>query len=193
MLCHWSVKANVIIPRTVAFTRNVAQIFLITPKNRRSSPFRSPASSYHSFKPTLRLLGAPVLPQNCSELHPTTISSHSIPAPTSSFAANHLSPSQISRASAAAIRLSLSRGATWDAFHLWHSLRWSAHHYHPNPSSRPPFQEPITAFVPIDFGRPVSTRFAGHCLLHGLLRAGETKTAAMLAEQMMVNGEELHP
>jgi len=51
----------------------------------------------------------------------------------------------------------------------------------------------MTAFVPIDFGRPVSTRFAGHCLLHGLLRAGETKTAAMLAEQMMANGEELRP
>lgn len=51
----------------------------------------------------------------------------------------------------------------------------------------------MTAFEPINFGRPVSTRLSGHCLFHGLLRAGETKTAAMLAEQMMAYGEELHP
>jgi hypothetical protein len=70
------------------------------------------------------------------------------------------------------------------------------HHYHKpglTSVSRPPFRSPITAFEPIDFGRPVSTRLSGHCLFHGLLRAGETKKAAMLAEQMMAYGEELHP
>ena len=192
MLCNWSAKANVIIPRTVAFRRNVA------PKNQPSGPWpcRSPASSFRSFKTTPRLLEAPALPLPRSDLRPYGISTRSTPSITPSpFAVEHLSSSQISRASATAIRISLARGATWDAFHLWHSLRWSAHHYHEpfyNSSPRPPFRKPITAFVPIDFGRPVPTRFAGHCLLHGLLRAGETKTAAMLAEQMMTNGEELH-
>lgn len=205
MLCNWSAKANVIVPRTVAFRRNATTTSLVASKNRSSGPrrseaslCRSPASSFHSFKSTPpRLLGAPALPLPRSDLHLPVISSHSAPATTPSpFSVEHLSPSQISRASATAIRISLARGATWDAFHLWHSLRWSAHHYYKpvsNSLSRPPFRKPITAFVPIDFGRSVSTRFAGHCLLHGLLRAGETKTAAMLAEQMMANGEELRP
>ncbi|KAH8985855.1 hypothetical protein EDB86DRAFT_3049065 [Lactarius hatsudake] len=201
MLCNWSAKANVIIPRTVAFRRNATTISLVASKSRASSPearlCHSPASSYHPFSSTPRLLGAPALPQTRSNLHPSVISSLSAPAMTPSpFAVDHLSPSQISRASAAAIRISLTRGSTWDAFHLWHSLNWSAHHYYEpvsNSLSRPPFRKPTTAFVPIDFGQPVPTRFAGHCLLHGLLRAGETKTAAMLAEQMMANGEELRP
>ncbi|KAI9448505.1 hypothetical protein H4582DRAFT_1843020 [Lactarius indigo] len=201
MLCKWSAKANVIIPRTVVFRRNAATISLVASKSRASGPearlCRSP-TSFHSFSSTPRLLGAPVLPpQPRSGLHLSFIPSPFTPAITPSpFAVNHLSPSQISRASATAIRISLARGSTWDAFHLWHSLRWSAHHYYKpvsNSSSRPRFRKPTTAFVPIDFGQPVSSRFAGHCLLHGLLRAGEYKTAAMLAEQMMANGEELRP
>lgn len=113
----------------------------------------------------------------------------------SPFVVDHLSSPQISRASAAAIRISVARGDIWDGFHLWHSLRWSMHRYS-KPSSdsvpRPPFRTPLP-FVPIDFARPVSTRFAAHCLLHSLLRAGETKTAATLTEQMMADGEELRP
>ena len=200
MLYNWLANANVIIPRIVAFRRNATNISLVAPQNRLSGPWftemwpcRRFASSYCSFKSTPRLLAAPALPQPHSDPHPCGISPHFTPAP---FTVKHLSSSQISRASATAIRISLARGATWDAFHLWHSLRWSAHHYYkplPNSLPRPPFRKPITAFVPIDFGRAVSTRFAGHCLLHGLLRVGETKTAAMLAEQMMTNGEELRP
>ncbi|KAF8264306.1 hypothetical protein EI94DRAFT_1738750 [Lactarius quietus] len=196
MLCNWWTKANVIIPRNVAFRRNATKISFAASKNRPGSwcagvwPCRSPASSYHSFKSTPPLLEAPALSQPRSDLHPSVISPHSTPTITPSpFAVDHLSLPQISRASATAIRVSVARGATWDAFHLWHSLRWSAHHYQ-NP---PRFQKPITAFVPIDFGRPVSTRLAGHCLLHGLLRAGEIKTAALLVKQMMANGEELRP
>jgi hypothetical protein len=202
MLCNWSAKANVILLRTVTLGRNATKLSRIAPKNRPSSTScteawhcRSPASSYRSFHSTPRLLGAPALPPTLSELHPAVSSPRSTPATTPSpFAVGHLSPSQISRASATAIRVSLAHGATWDAFHLWHSLRWSAHHYFKpvsNSLSRPPFRKPITAFVPIDFGQSVSTRFVGHCLLHGLLRAGETKTAALLAEQMMASGEEL--
>jgi hypothetical protein len=130
-----------------------------------------------------------------SHPHPPDVilqsASSTIPSP---FVVDHLSSPQISRASAAAIRISVARGDIWDSFHLWHSLRWSMHRYRkPGSSSapRPPFRAPLP-FVPIDFARPVSTRLAAHCLLHSLLRAGETKTAAKLTELMMADGEELH-
>ena len=126
---------------------------------------------------------------------PAVIPSSSSLMTPSPFAVDHLSSPQISRASAAAIRISVARGDIWDGFHLWHSLRWSMHRYRkPGSDSvpRPPFRTPLP-FVPIDFARPVSTRFAAHCLLHSLLRAGEAKTAAILTEQMMADGEELRP
>lgn len=140
---------------------------------------------------------SPALPQPCPQPQlPITVLSSASPTTPSPFVIDHLTSAQISRASAAAVRVSVARGDIWDGFHLWHSLRWSMHHYHkPGPSTTPQlsFHSPITTFVPIDFGRPVSTRFAGHCLLHSLLRAGETKTAAILTEQMMAHGEELRP
>jgi hypothetical protein len=136
------------------------------------------------------------LPHPRSRLHSPTIVPSSAPSMTTSpFVAGHLSSPQISRASAAAIRISVARGDTWDGFHLWHSLRWSMYRYRKTGSSsspQPPFRAP-SPFVPIDIGRPVSNRLAAHCLLHSLLRAGETKMAAKLTERMMDDGEELHP
>jgi len=136
------------------------------------------------------------LPHPRSRLHsPTIVPPSALLMTTSPFVAGHLSSPQISRASAAAIRISVARGDTWDGFHLWHSLRWSMYRYQKHGSSsapRPPFRT-SSPFVPIDFGRPVSTRLAAHCLLHSLLRVGETKIAAKLTERMMADGEELHP
>ena len=134
-------------------------------------------------------------PHTRSCLHPSIITPPSTPPMTTSpFVAGHLSSPQISRASAAAIRISVARGNTWDGFHLWHSLRWSTFHYRKpsSPAPKLPFSAP-SPFVPIDFGRPVPTRLAAHCLLHSLLRAGETEVAAKLTEQMMADGEELRP
>ncbi|KAI0294868.1 hypothetical protein B0F90DRAFT_1754405, partial [Multifurca ochricompacta] len=160
-------------------------------------PFHNSASLHHSFKPTPCLRRASGFLQPHSRLHPSLTLSPSAPSVTSSpVIVDHLTPAQISRASAAAVRISVARGAVWDGFHLWHSLCWSAHHYHKFDSAstpRPPFRNPISAFIPIDFGRSVSTRLAGHSLLHSLLRSGETKAAAMLAEKMMAYGEELRP
>lgn len=142
--------------------------------------------------PTLDL---PHPPRHHSDLYSSIIHPPSAPSmPTSPFVVGHLSSPQISRVSAAAIRISVARGDTWDGFHLWHSLRWSTHHHRkPGSTSAPQlsFRSP-SPFVPIDFGRPVPTRLAAHCLLHSLLRAGETKVAAKLTEQMMADGEELH-
>jgi hypothetical protein len=136
------------------------------------------------------------LPRTRTRLHsPTIVPSPALLKTTAPFVTGHLSSPQISRGSATAIRISVARGDTWDGFHLWHSLRWSMYHYRkPGSSSapQPPFRTP-SPFVPIDFGRPVSTRLAAHCLLHSLLRAGETKMAAKLTERMMADGEELHP
>ncbi|KAH9991615.1 hypothetical protein BJV74DRAFT_951105 [Russula compacta] len=203
MPCIWSPKANVIIQGSIAVAKSAGRKTLAL-KNCRSAichigsqPYVSPTSSYHSFRQTPPLMESPALPQPCPQPQPpTTVLSSASPTIPSPFVIDHLTSAQISRASAAAVRISVARGDIWDGFHLWHSLRWSMHHYHkPGPSTTPQlsFRSPISTFVPIDFGRPVSTRFAGHCLLHGLLRAGETKTAAMLTEQMMTHGEELNP
>ncbi|KAI0299769.1 hypothetical protein B0F90DRAFT_1727149 [Multifurca ochricompacta] len=168
MLCNWSAKANVTILRNIAFGRNARKTLIVVLNSWPSGlshihrqPFHNSASLHHSFKPT--------------------------PFTSSPVIVDHLTPAQISRASAAAVRISVARGAVWDGFHLWHSLCWSAHHYHKFDSAstpRPPFRNPISAFIPIDFGRSVST---------SLLRSGETKAAAMLAEKMMAYGEELRP
>jgi hypothetical protein len=136
------------------------------------------------------------LPHTRTRLHSSTIDPPSAPSMTTSpFIVGHLSSPQISRVSAAAIRISVARGDTWDGFHLWHSLRWSIYrHREPgsSPAPQPPFRSP-SPFVPIDFGRPVSTRLAAHGLLHSLLRAGKTEIAAKLTERIMSDGEELHP
>ncbi|KAH9956772.1 hypothetical protein BC827DRAFT_736831 [Russula dissimulans] len=200
MLCIPLTKSNFTLLRAIS---NAARKIL--PLNNRpssiwpivSQPYHSSSSSHHSLLPTPCMTGSPALPQPSSRPHSPAVVSPSASSTTSApFVADHLTSAEISRASAAAIRVSVARGDIWDGFHLWHSLHWSMHHYHtPGPDSplRPLFRNPITAFVPVDFGRPVSTRFAGHCLLHGLLRAGETKAAAMLTEQMIAYGEELHP
>lgn len=203
MLCNWSAKANVIIQRSINVARN-AEGKAPTLKKSPSGIWRIGSRSYlkitsshHPLRPTPPTQGSPALPHAHSPPQsPATILTSISSRAKSSLVVDNLTSTQVSRASAAAIRISVARGDIWDSFHLWHSLRWSMHYYHkpgPNSVSRPPFRSPITAFEPIDFGQPVSTRLSGHCLLHSLLRAGETKTAAMLAEQMMTYGEELHP
>ncbi|KAI9511290.1 hypothetical protein F5148DRAFT_376776 [Russula earlei] len=198
MLCIWSSKASVT-TLPITFTQNAARIPLAL-KNCPSGiwrfgskPYLDPTSMHHTSRPAPRMMGPPALSRPCS--HPPAVVSHSAssitPAP---FVLDHLTSAQLSRASAAAVRISVARGDIWDGFHLWHSLRWSMHHYHNDPNSQlPSFVSPTTAFVAIDFGRQVPTRLAGHCLLHGLLRAGKTKAAAMLTEQMMAFGDELNP
>jgi hypothetical protein len=136
---------------------------------------------------------SPVLDR--SHPHSPAVTTKSASSTSSRIVVDHLSSPQISRASATAIRISVARGDIWDSFHLWHSLRWSMSRYRKPGSDFPP-RSPLHTplpFVPIDFARPVSTRLAAHCLLHSLLRAGETKTAAILTERMMADGEELHP
>jgi hypothetical protein len=201
MLCNWSTKANIIIRRSIKFVQNTdtkAPALKISPSGlwRIDSQAHLNTTSYNSLESTPRTLGSPALPHLRPNASPPAAVAPPAPVTTPpALVADNLTSAQVSRASAAAIRISVARGDIWDGFHVWHSLRWSLHQYHkpgPNSVSRPSFQSPITAFEPIDFGRSVSTRLSGHCLFHALLRAGETKTAAMLAEQMMANGEELH-
>ncbi|KAI0276163.1 hypothetical protein BGY98DRAFT_987728 [Russula aff. rugulosa BPL654] len=194
MQCTWLTKANVITLRTTfalsAGRKNLASKICPSGIWRiRSIRYLHTISSYHVSKPTPRTMELPTLdlPHTRTRLHSSTIDPPS--------ALGHLSSPQISRASAAAIRISVARGDTWDGFHLWHSLRWSIYrHREPgsSPAPQPPFRSP-SPFVPIDFGRPVSTRLAAHGLLHSLLRAGKTEIAAKLTERIMADGEELHP
>ncbi|KAH9978267.1 hypothetical protein BGW80DRAFT_1443371 [Lactifluus volemus] len=182
MLC------NLIIPRLTSFGRTETLIL----NNRASSLWYIGSRHFYSSMSTLPTLTNSQFRCDPSVAMPLFKSSTN----SSTFISGHLTPAEVSRASAAAVRISVTRGAIWDGFHLWHSLHWSARQYHKSDSQSaplPPFRSPITSFVPIDFGQPVSTRLAGHSLLHCLLRAGETKAAAMLTEQMMSYGEELHP
>lgn len=203
MLCNWSTKANVIVQRSINLARNVEgkiPTLKTCPPGIwrfRSRPYLNITSSYHSFRPTPRMQNLSTLPHVHNPPKPPAIILPSTSSATEpSLATDIFTSAQLSRASAGAIRISVARGDIWDSFHLWHSLHWSMHYYHkpgPNSATRPPFHSPIAAFEPINFGQPVSARLSGHCLIHGLLKAGETKTAAMLAEQMMAYGEELHP
>ncbi|KAI0289527.1 hypothetical protein BC826DRAFT_1177301 [Russula brevipes] len=202
MLCIWSTKANIIVKRSVTFAQNAGgKAFRL--KNCHpghwnfcSKPHLNPSSD-HPYKPTPCIMGSPAQSHPLAHPHPpATVSPFASLTTLSPSIVDQLTSTQISRASAAAVRISVAHGDFWDSFHLWHSLRWSMHHYHKpgsKPTSRPPFRSPTTAFMPIDFGRSVPTRFATHCLLHGLLRAGKAKIAAKLAEQMMAYGEGLHP
>ena len=196
MQCIWLTKPNVITSRIVAFAHSAGGKTFPSKSLHSgiwricSKPHLNPTSSYHT---TPRIMESPAL--DLSHPHSPAVIKKSASSTSSSFVVDHLSSPQISRASAAAIRISVARGDIWDSFHLWHSLRWSMHRYCKPGSAFPPqspFRTP-SSFVPIDFARPVSARLAAHCLLHSLLRAGETKTAAVLTEQMMADGEELHP
>src|SRR5216684_7652339 len=205
MQCTWLTKANVIsTSRTVTFAQSAGRKSLALKNCRsgiwgiRSRPYLNLTSAYHVFKPTSCTMESPTLDPSrlCSHFHSPAIIPPSSPLITTSpFLVGHLSSPQISRASAASIRISVARGDVWDGFHLWHSLRWSMYRYRkPGSSTIPqlPFRAPFP-FVPIDFARPVSPRLAAHCLLHSLLKAGETKTAAKLTEQIMADGGEIHP
>ena len=202
MQCTWLTNAILITSRTLSFGQSTWRKNLASQNcppgiwSIRSKPYLNPISLYHAFKPTPRTMESPNLDLPHTHLHAPTIVPPSAPSmTTSSFVAGHLSSPQISRTSAAAIRISVARGDTWDGFHLWHSLRWSMYRYRKPASSstpQPPFRTP-SPFVPIDFGRPVSTRLATHCLLHSLLRAGKTKMAANFTSRLMADGGELHP
>ncbi|KZV61794.1 hypothetical protein PENSPDRAFT_693073 [Peniophora sp. CONT] len=102
----------------------------------------------------------------------------------------HLSSAQWSRAGAKAVRMALAQDRRWEAFHLWHSMRWSLPQYG---ESTTPFKPPTDKFKPVDFGRAVSPVLAGHSLVHGLLRSGERRLAGLLAQQMVEDGVKLKP
>ncbi|KAI0318094.1 hypothetical protein OF83DRAFT_1117862 [Amylostereum chailletii] len=185
MPCLWSTKTT-IFKQFSGGIRTLSALKGVTGAPRSS--WRSAPCSFHAFRATPVSNFHWSLPSSAlsPEISSPPPSSSKADAPPSTFP-DQLSEAQLSRAVGAAIRLSVQRADYWDAFHLWHSTRWSVAHY-----NSLPFQNPFSKFQPINFGRAVSPRYASHCLIHALLRAGLRKHAAPLAQQMMKDGTLLH-
>ncbi|KAI0069248.1 hypothetical protein BV25DRAFT_119063 [Artomyces pyxidatus] len=189
MLCNWYTTANVFFCKSIVKRNKILfarPLPIIAPHHQGPSIFRSVHSCRVALgpsvatKPTSNPQQYPILsPSNTS--HTDAVDHLHVPA--------DLTPAKLSRASAAAIRVSLNGQALWDAFHLWNSLRWSRNQYSPTPGFR--YTKPTARFMPIDFGQAVPSQLAGHTLIHGLIRAGETRIAAKLAHQMQEDGLEL--
>ncbi|KAA1465942.1 hypothetical protein DENSPDRAFT_790166 [Dentipellis sp. KUC8613] len=217
MLCNWSKAANVslrgIVQNRTLFTSTFRHGHLIASPvlDSTQSKFSSTPSNFFSFSsnalhttPTsheplaaLALTPRPVPPIFTPNPRPSDNpqippSESHLPKPSVKediFTGNH-SPAQLSRATSAAIRHALQRKQTWDAFHLYHSVRWSWYHYgKPTQDGEAKvFKSPFRTFQPIDLGQAIHPKLACHALMHGLLRNGEYRLAGKLAHGVMKDG-----
>ncbi|CDO74179.1 hypothetical protein BN946_scf185043.g230 [Trametes cinnabarina] len=99
------------------------------------------------------------------------------------FASAKLSPAQVSRAAAQAVRLCIKDGEFGNALYVVNSACQSVLQG-PLQSS----EEPKSQLEPIRFGQPVSPRLAAHAFLHGLIRGGYHKKASTYATLMIRAG-----
>ncbi|KAI0366194.1 hypothetical protein BV20DRAFT_662158 [Pilatotrama ljubarskyi] len=97
-----------------------------------------------------------------------------------------LSAAQVSRAAAQAVRLSIQDGNYGDALYVVNS---ACHSVLQGPLDSGSKQSQLQ---PIDFGCAVSPRLAAHAFLHGLIRGGYTRKAAIYAKLMMRSGIPIH-
>ncbi|KAF8826329.1 hypothetical protein HHX47_DHR5000144 [Lentinula edodes] len=98
-----------------------------------------------------------------------------------------LTPSQLSRAVWQSVRLALQTQDLHTAYIIVESARLSNKPLlHNAPSKR-------YRASGIEFYRPVSSRLAGHALIHGLLRLGLPRRAQVAAKILMDNGVPLNP
>ncbi|KAI0959264.1 hypothetical protein AcW1_004136 [Taiwanofungus camphoratus] len=190
MLCNWSTTANTILRGVVhcnsgAYaswhgSRTASNVLLSSRQKTRCGSSNRVACLSTLFP---RSAGVALA------RHPTSPSSGSM----SSYTTNtdirpvSLTPAQMSRAAAQAIRLCARDAKFGDALYLVTSLHYSVHggkwtfkHLDSNPAKRPG-----SRLKPIKFGRPVSCRLSAHTFLHELLRAGFERKAAKYAEMMM--------
>ncbi|KAI8984954.1 hypothetical protein BD414DRAFT_71518 [Trametes punicea] len=98
-----------------------------------------------------------------------------------------LSPAQISRAAAQAVRLCIQSGEFGDALYLVNS---ACHSVLQGPLQSGP--QHTGQLQPIQFGRPVSPRLAAHAFLHGLIRRGYQRKAGTFAKLMIRAGIHIH-
>ncbi|KZT38947.1 hypothetical protein SISSUDRAFT_701797 [Sistotremastrum suecicum HHB10207 ss-3] len=93
--------------------------------------------------------------------------------------------SQISRAAGKTIRLAFGEGDSRNAFFVFTSLC-------KNHDEKPSVVLP-SVIEPLPFSNLVTPRFAGHCLIHQLLRAGLTIKAARCTDKLLFARVKLHP
>lgn len=124
---------------------------------------------------------------NSTSAHLVNPSKHASQIPLSNLdISSNLSPAQVSRAAAQAVRRSLRNTNLDDAFFIVTSMRNA---YNKNRSfNNPTINNKLTRSSQSLFPSNVSPRMAAHTLLHGLIRAGLTKKAATLAQQIMKDG-----
>ncbi|KAJ3876220.1 hypothetical protein F5051DRAFT_468340 [Lentinula edodes] len=97
-----------------------------------------------------------------------------------------LTPSQLSRAVWQSVRLALQTQDPHTAYIIVESARLSNQPLLHNASSK------RNRASGIEFYRPVSSRLAGHALIHGLLRLGLPRRAQVAAKILMDNGVPLN-
>jgi hypothetical protein len=102
-----------------------------------------------------------------------------------------LTPAQLSRAAAKAVRLACDAGETREAFYIVNSIRHT--HYaskFPSPRRLPGLRVPYLTFKDkrLNLGEGVPSRLPSHALLHSLLRMGKSQKAVRLAWLMMNEG-----
>ncbi|TDL29147.1 hypothetical protein BD410DRAFT_823372, partial [Rickenella mellea] len=100
-----------------------------------------------------------------------------------STASAPMKSAHLSRVAAETVRLAFQEGRSREAFLVVNSLHYSTIIYK-NGAPPSPLRQPHA----IDFGQAVSPRLAAHCLLHGLIRQGNTDKAGRLARKMMSMG-----
>ncbi|KAF9526283.1 hypothetical protein CPB83DRAFT_858109 [Crepidotus variabilis] len=158
MQCNWQIIARRLVPRCPPWRTYATAVLKSAAHNQQTQFFDS-----------------------------SSLPSPSNPSSPVSLSFSKLSPARRGLAAAQAISLSLRDRNLPDAYHLVNSIRL-AHSESSAVASGTVnsvnFLRPIARAV----GSDVSPRLPSHTLLHGLIRMGETKQAASLAEQMMKAG-----
>ncbi|KAH8074941.1 hypothetical protein BXZ70DRAFT_744067 [Cristinia sonorae] len=170
MICsHVSVAA-----RLVARSSTLRYGLLRTSISHSAAARHVHASPHHS---PLTIPGryAPVASHSISSAHDSS-TMKSLPA-------SILTPGQLSRAAAHAVRALTRTGAFSDALYIVNALHASPID-HVTPTTIPILEQ----LVQTARHQPVSVRLAAHCFLHDLLRSGRTRQAARFSEAVMSQG-----
>ncbi|KLO09926.1 hypothetical protein SCHPADRAFT_543839 [Schizopora paradoxa] len=100
----------------------------------------------------------------------------------------HISPNDVSRASAQAVRIACKQGMIPEAFAIVKSIHQAFHASSTTLTAESSTPPTATSLHPLLTGGNVSPRLASHALLHGLIRSGHTEKAGELAYSLLQRG-----
>jgi hypothetical protein len=190
MRCAWSTTANILLCNASYSTKHVPwATFSNKPPAQILRSVHSVAFRNSSTKP--------IMSSNSASLRlaepPDILFNKSAGDAETSAVLSSLTSTQLSRAAAQAVRLSITNGDLRNAYYIVNSLRLSLVRNKNSLVNIPGVRSQIARFDPIRFDRPVSPRLAMHALLHGLIRLGNTAKASHQAQLMMQSGFKVHP